>query len=878
MRKKIRRWGKEKIKLLSVFIDVRSSKGSGKRIMKKRSYSLLRLGLTSGLLLTVFMSQGNVFYAQTIPSSEPTKAQVTSVHSLDGQKPKKEPEKQLTKVIVNKKKQVLPKKEDKQIQSEFNTPQTNSQKIKILTEKKSALEWANLVKTGQMKPEDLAIYVYQRIKKENPTLNSVIYENTPEDIADQIENLKKKDKSTMPFYGVPILVKMLIQPYRGFPNNNGLPFDKNFKPSRRTGLFVQRLQELGFVIMGSTNAPEMGLLNITNSILYGPAKNPWNLDHNPGGSSGGAAAAVAAGWMPLATGNDAGGSLRIPASWSGLVGLKPTQGAISKDSDNIGVVNFALGRSTQDLETLFKGLAKKGVAQEDKQVEVLKGFPIAYSLTSPVGTPVSAEAKQAVLQAVDFLKKEGFQVVEQAAPVDGKALMKAYFSHAVSNGSVANFIFNNHLPQKERHNLSIKDVDDQKVSLLVYALYRASVKAPKNIKQAWNTELATIAKQMKDFHEKYPIYLTPTTATAAPLNTDPAILPEWQAKLRKIDELPTFEERLQLINDAWFHGLAKTPFTQLANLSGEPAISLPTFVTKEGLPLGIQFQSTKGSDLTLLNLGRLFESKGQFRLDKESQTLKVEPKPRPKPEPTPVPSPRPKPEPTPVPSPRPKLEPTPVPSPRPKPEPTPVPSPRPKPEPTLVPSPRPKPEPTPVPSPDMKPMPTLDLKLDSTLEPKTEENSVSTPEQKSEQTHELTSMSATELTTNSQLERTEEWHPIQNQNLGAISARTFTVRNRQGRAHLGSIVTINPSNVPLVDTDSTSSEKKDLEKNTEESHKDESTTSSSPKEVGSSKTKNSEATTDGWNGKKKWIVVVTGATGVLAVASYSAALINKKKL
>ncbi|MGX7414508.1 amidase family protein [Aerococcus christensenii] len=858
--------------------------------MKKRSYSLLRLGLTSGLLLTVFMSQGNVFYAQTIPSSEPTKAQVTSVHSLDGQKPKKEPEKQLTKVIVNKKKQVLPKKEDKQIQSEFNTPQTNSQKIKILTEKKSALEWANLVKTGQMKPEDLAIYVYQRIKKENPTLNSVIYENTPEDIADQIENLKKKDKSTMPFYGVPILVKMLIQPYRGFPNNNGLPFDKNFKPSRRTGLFVQRLQELGFVIMGSTNAPEMGLLNITNSILYGPAKNPWNLDHNPGGSSGGAAAAVAAGWMPLATGNDAGGSLRIPASWSGLVGLKPTQGAISKDSDNIGVVNFALGRSTQDLETLFKGLAKKGVAQEDKQVEVLKGFPIAYSLTSPVGTPVSAEAKQAVLQAVDFLKKEGFQVVEQAAPVDGKALMKAYFSHAVSNGSVANFIFNNHLPQKERHNLSIKDVDDQKVSLLVYALYRASVKAPKNIKQAWNTELATIAKQMKDFHEKYPIYLTPTTATAAPLNTDPAILPEWQAKLRKIDELPTFEERLQLINDAWFHGLAKTPFTQLANLSGEPAISLPTFVTKEGLPLGIQFQSTKGSDLTLLNLGRLFESKGQFRLDKESQTLKVEPKPRPKPEPTPVPSPRPKPEPTPVPSPRPKpeptpvpsprpkLEPTPVPSPRPKPEPTPVPSPRPKPEPTLVPSPRPKPEPTPVPSPDMKPMPTLDLKLDSTLEPKTEENSVSTPEQKSEQTHELTSMSATELTTNSQLERTEEWHPIQNQNLGAISARTFTVRNRQGRAHLGSIVTINPSNVPLVDTDSTSSEKKDLEKNTEESHKDESTTSSSPKEVGSSKTKNSEATTDGWNGKKKWIVVVTGATGVLAVASYSAALINKKKL
>lgn len=108
---------------------------------------------------------------------------------------------------------------------------------------------------------------------------------------------------------------------------------------------------------------------------------------------------------------------------------------------------------------------------------------------------------------------------------------------------------------------------------------------------------------MTAFHTEYPVYLTPTTATVAPLNSDPAFLPEYVNKLLKIKELP-FDQQMQLIYDAWLHGLSKTPFTQLANLAGEPALSLPIYVNVAGLPLGIQLEGSKGSDFLLLALGK----------------------------------------------------------------------------------------------------------------------------------------------------------------------------------------------------------------------------------------------------------------------------------
>ncbi len=473
-------------------------------------------------------------------------------------------------------------------------------------EDQSALAIAQQIKNQQIDSQQLVNDTYQKIA-ENKDLNSVIYQD-PVNARQQINALPDTNtNSEQPFYGVPILIKGLGQAYKGYPNTNGLPYMEDSRYGY-TKNFVAKLQKMGFVIVGETNYPELGLINVTDSNLYGPAHNPWDLTRNAGGSSGGAAASVAAGIVPIATGNDAGGSLRIPASWSGVIGLKPTQGIILGDSLTPSVVNFAETRRIDDTIKLFEGLL------DPKRKSLLKEFPlklqnlkIAYSLKSPVGSVVSADAKAAVLNAVTFLRQQGFQVVEKDSPVDGVKLMRAYYLGALSDGTVANYL----AQQKLHRNLQASDVTKHLVSPMTYALYEASKKAPKETKQIYNNELALVAAQMKSFHEEYPIYLTPTTATVAPLNSDPAFLPADVAKILQIDNMP-FDQQMDVIYNAWYHGLSKTPFTQLANLAGEPALSLPTYVNAQGLPLGIQLEGEKGSDLILLALGKLFEEKGKL--------------------------------------------------------------------------------------------------------------------------------------------------------------------------------------------------------------------------------------------------------------------------
>lgn len=499
--------------------------------------------------------------------------------------------------------------------------------LKALTQGKSATELAAMIKTGQVNAQELVEQAFQQIKTENPALNDVIYTD-PTGAAAQV----KAVDPNAPFAGVPILIKGLGQAMKGYPGTNGLTFEADNKYTY-TKNFVQQLQKMGFIILGETNFPELGLINVTQSDLNGNAGNPWDATRNPGGSSGGSAAAVAAGWVSLATGNDAGGSLRIPASWSGVIGLKPTQGLILGDSTTPSVVNFAETRSIADTQALLTGLMNP--AHQDMLQSVpqdLTQLKIAYSTTSPVGTPVSPEAKVAVLQAVTFLRQQGFQVEEHVAPVDGVQLMQAYFLGALSNGSTANYLANHFL----HRNLTADDVTNHVISPMTYALYEASKKAPQTVGAAFKGELALVKQAMTAFHQEYPLYLTPTTAVVAPLNSDPAFLPADVEKLKASGDLP-FDQQMQLIYDAWLHGLTKTPFTQLANLAGEPALSLPTYLSAANLPLGIQLQGAKGSDQTLLAVGKLFEDHHQFKLldqqvqqvssDADQPTTSEEPQP-----------------------------------------------------------------------------------------------------------------------------------------------------------------------------------------------------------------------------------------------------------
>lgn len=492
-----------------------------------------------------------------------------------------------------------------QAQAPQQTPATNENVQQ--TDNQSAHEIAAGIKNGSINDQALVNHVYQHIDQTNGQLNNVIYTD-PQNAQKQVNDLQKTPADNKPFYGVPILIKGLGQSYKGYPNTNGLPYLKG-NTYHFTNSFVKKLQDMGFVIVGQTNYPELGLINITNSNLNGVAHNPWNLDHNTGGSSGGAVASVAAGIVPIATGNDAGGSLRIPASWTGVIGLKPTQGLITGDSMTPSVVNFADTRDITDTATLLQGLLNPRHAQQLLQPMPtnLKQVKIAYSLVSPVGTPVSQDAKNAVLKAVAFLRAQGFNVVEQNSPVDGVKMMQTYYLGALDDGSVANYL----AQQKLHRNLTADDVTNGNVSPMTYALYEASRKAPRSVSQQFRNELNLVNQQMTAFHQQYPIYLTPTTATTAPLNSDPAYLPEYVAKMMKIKDLP-FNQQMQLIYDSWLHGLSKTPFTQLANLSGDPALSLPIYVSAAGLPLGVQLEGGKGDDFLLLALGKLFEDNHQF--------------------------------------------------------------------------------------------------------------------------------------------------------------------------------------------------------------------------------------------------------------------------
>lgn len=466
----------------------------------------------------------------------------------------------------------------------------------------SALELAADIRSGKVTSVELVKQAFAKLRADNPRLNAVI---TIRERKALQEASQLKDTG-QPFYGVPILIKGLGQKMMGESDTNGLLTAKNATYSS-TSKFVENLQKAGFIVIGQTNFPEMGLLNVTDSKLYGPAHNAWNLDYQPGGSSGGSATSVADGIVPIATGNDAGGSIRIPASWSGLVGLKPTQGIIQGDSLSGHGVNFAETKTMADTETLFNALA---TSQARPMPQTLKGLTIAYSLKSPVNTPVSADAVRAVRQAVGFLKQQGFQVKQVDPPLDGVALMKDYYVRNTSAGAYSAELTK--MYQK-------RDMTKDDVSALDWGLYQAAKHITSAQLDAADTEIAAASAKMESFHQQYPLLLQPTTATTAPLVSDPSVLPENEAKLRNMENVPV-DQQMPLIYQSWLHGLSKTPFTQQANLTNEPAISLPTYVSAQGLPLGIQFNAAKGQDRLLLKVGDLFEQHHQFKLLQDQTT------------------------------------------------------------------------------------------------------------------------------------------------------------------------------------------------------------------------------------------------------------------
>ncbi|RXV49141.1 6-aminohexanoate hydrolase [Enterococcus faecalis] len=456
----------------------------------------------------------------------------------------------------------------------------------------TALELATLVREKKVTSEELVKIALAITKRENPTLNAVI--TLREEAA--LTEAKALQDTGQPFLGVPLLLKGLGQSLKGESNTNGFGFLQD-QVAGGTSTFVKALQNAGFIIIGQTNYPELGWKNISDSKLYGVSVNPWNPNHYSGGSSGGAGASVAAAFVPIASGSDAGGSIRIPASWTGTVGLKPSRGVIIGNSNSAKgqTVHFGLSRTVADTNALFETLLTK---KDLPAGHLSQAQPIAYTTESPAGTPISAEAKEAVAEAVAFLKDQGYTLVEVKHPVDGERLMKNYYTVAAGSAGFADFMAR----QKLKRPLERNDVE-----LLTWALFQTGKNITSEETTAAWTDIALQAQAMDEFYQQYPILLTPTTAATAPSIDNPLLKPEHAAQMKKIDQLSPAEQK-QLIYDQWLTAFTYTPFTQQANLFGHPALSVPTYVSKEGLPLGIQFNSALNEDRTLLQLGALFEN------------------------------------------------------------------------------------------------------------------------------------------------------------------------------------------------------------------------------------------------------------------------------
>ncbi len=487
-----------------------------------------------------------------------------------------------------------------------SSPVVESPSTKLTEEtykQKDGQDLANMVRSGQVTSEELVNMAYDIIAKENPSLNAVITTRRQE----AIEAARKLKDTNQPFLGVPLLVKGLGHSIKGGETNNGLIYAGG-KISTFDSSYVKKYKDLGFIILGQTNFPEYGWRNITDSKLYGPTHNPWNLAHNAGGSSGGSAAVIASGMTPIASGSDAGGSIRIPSSWTGLVGLKPTRGLVSNEKPDSysTAVHFPLTKSSRDAETLLTYLKKSD--QTLVSVNDLKSLPIAYTLKSPMGTEVSQDAKNAIMDNVIFLRKQGFKVTEIDLPIDGRALMRDYSTLAIGMGGA----FSTIEKDLKKHGFTKEDVDP--ITWAVHVIYQNSDKAElkKSIMEA-QKHMDDYRKAMEKLHKQFPIFLSPTTASLAPLNTDPYVTEEDKRAIYNMENLSQ-EERIALFNRQWEPMLRRTPFTQIANMTGLPAISIPTYLSESGLPIGTMLMAGANYDMVLIKFATFFEKYHGFNV------------------------------------------------------------------------------------------------------------------------------------------------------------------------------------------------------------------------------------------------------------------------
>ncbi len=469
---------------------------------------------------------------------------------------------------------------------------------------------AKLVREKKVSPLELCEEAISRIEKLNPVLNAVVIP-----MFDIGRAVAKNPLPECPFAGVPFLIKDLISVYAGVKLTSGCRAYRDYIPDYDSEL-VKRFKKTGLVALGKTNTPEFGLMGITEPELYGPTRNPWNIEHTCGGSSGGSAVAVACGMVPIASGGDGGGSIRIPACYCGLIGLKPSRGRIPT-GPNLGelwqgaAVENVLTRSVRDSAAILDAIqgADPGAPYVIKPPDIPYSeeinrepgsLKIAFNTESPLGTGTHEYCREAVLKTAKLLEDLGHKVEEAKPEIDGIKLANTYFT--LYFGEIAADI-------KLTESLLKKKVGrkDFEITTWFFGKLGHCYSAADFVEAIRQWDIA--ARAMGQFHLKYDLYLTPTVAYPAAKIGEllPKLYEKAAMEIISILKLGTLAKASGLVNKIAIQTLAKTPFTQLANFTGQPAMNVPLQWDENGMPCGVQFIAPFGDEATLFRLASQLE-------------------------------------------------------------------------------------------------------------------------------------------------------------------------------------------------------------------------------------------------------------------------------
>jgi amidase len=479
-----------------------------------------------------------------------------------------------------------------------------------------ALGLAGLVHAGKIAPRELVEAAIRRIERLNPRLNAVVHT-----MYEQARREADASAGAGVFGGVPFLLKDLLAWYAGEPITNGSRLFRGFVAPGDSET-VKRFRATGAIVVGKTNTPEFGLTPFCESELLGIARNPWDTTRTAGGSSGGSGAAVAAGFVPIASGGDGGGSLRIPASCNGVFAIKPTRGRVPTgpvqgELWHGATAEHVLSRSVRDSAAMLDAIAGDDPGSPytaipparpflDELARAPRALRVGVTTHPFLGREVHPECVAAVDDARALLESLGHQTIDVALPIDREAFNRSFVTMICAEVAADLRDAQRLLGRTPRR--TELEFTTWGLAVLGGALRGGDVSHTLR-------ELQRAARKIGQFFTTLDVLLTPTVASPPfiigalqPTALERSLLTALGVLRagRVMKALGVLEQMADKIFD-WI------PFTPLFNVTGQPAMSIPIHWTDGNLPVGVQVVGRYGDEATLFGLAGQLEAARPWR-------------------------------------------------------------------------------------------------------------------------------------------------------------------------------------------------------------------------------------------------------------------------